>query len=252
MKPYCSQTMKSSSLLILMLNTFCASTQIPHEIVYVVGCYENSTTEVQFEFDSEEILHVDFERQEVVYNVPPLFVVNPSEVFSDLHVYKNALKAKRTCAIALSFLKFEEKEIHPEEAKDPPESILYPAEEVQLGVENTLTCFVNHFYPPYIKVSWTKNDLPVSEGVSLGQYYPNDDQTFHTFSTLEFTPREGDIYSCTVEHLALERPQTRIWQPEFSHPSLGPDVFCGVGLTLGFLGVAVGTFLMVKGHHGHK
>lgn len=93
---------------------------------------------------------------------------------------------------------------------DPPESSLYPADEVQPGVENSLTCFVNNFFPPGIKVSWTKNGSPVTEGVSLSRYFPNDDQTFHQFSTLEFTPEEGDVYSCTVEHLALDRPQTKI------------------------------------------
>ncbi|XP_034553398.1 HLA class II histocompatibility antigen, DP alpha 1 chain-like [Notolabrus celidotus] len=82
----------------------------------------------------------------------------------------------------------------------------------------------------------------------LSQYFPNKDQTFHQFSTLKFTPKEGDFYSCTVEHLALDRPQTRFWEVEISHPSVGADVFCGVGMILGLLGVAAGTFLMVKGH----
>lgn len=100
--------------------------------------------------------------------------------------------------------------------KDAPESVLYPAEEVQLEVENTLTCFVNHFYPPDIKVSWTKNGRPLLEGVSLSRYYPNNDQTFHQFSTLTFTPTEEDIYSCTVEHSALDRPITRIWGDHFT------------------------------------
>ena len=39
-------------------------------------------------------------------------------------------------------------------------------------------------------------------------------------------------------------------EADFSHPSHGADVFCGVGLALGLLGVAAGTFLFVKGHHG--
>lgn len=40
-------------------------------------------------------------------------------------------------------------------------------------------------------------------------------------------------------------------EPDFSHDSsVGPDVYCGVGLAVGLLGVAAGTFLMVKGHHG--
>ncbi|XP_051262641.1 H-2 class II histocompatibility antigen, A-U alpha chain [Dicentrarchus labrax] len=234
-------------VLLLLLNIFYAFSQIPHDISYVVGCFENGTTEVQFEFDAEEVLYVDFERQEVVYTVPKFLVLDPTKLFENMHVYNNAMKAKRACKPLVEFMKVEEKK--PPEEKDPPESILYPAEDVQFGVENSLTCFVNHFYPPYIKVSWTKNGRPVSEGVSLSRYYPNNDQTFHQFSTLTFTPMEGDMYSCTVEHSALDSPKTRIWEPESTPPGLGPDIFCGVGLTVGLVGVAVGTFLMVKGHH---
>lgn len=96
--------------------------------------------------------------------------------------------------------------------KDPPgEVLIYTSAEVQPGVENTIICFVNGFYPPSIKVSWTKNGNPVSEGVSHSRYYPNKDQTFHQFSTLSFTPSWTDVYSCTVEHPALESPKIVLW-----------------------------------------
>ncbi|XP_041671182.1 H-2 class II histocompatibility antigen, A-U alpha chain-like [Cheilinus undulatus] len=246
--------MRQSALLILMLNSFCALSQIPHKAVYVVGCFDNCKTQVQYEFDSEEFLYMDFERDEVVYSVPPFLLLNPSEVLGREHVHKDALKAKKACSTVYSFLKGQG--IHPPEEKDPPESVLYPADEVQLNVENSLICYVNHFYPPEIKVSWTKNGRPVSEGALLSRYYPNKDQTFHQFSTLKFTPKEGDVYSCTVEHVALEQPRTKIWASstdlDVSHPHLGPDVVCGAGLMLGLLGIAGGTFFVVKGRHARQ
>ncbi|XP_073341040.1 H-2 class II histocompatibility antigen, A-U alpha chain-like [Pagrus major] len=243
-----SRDMKRSLLVILILNTCCVFSQIAHDAYYLVGCFENGTTEVQFALDAEEFFYVNFKREEVVYTLPKFVVDDPSHIFEIPHLYRDAARAKALCPVAAALIKAEEK--NPPEERDPPESILYPAEEVQLGVEHTLICFVNHFYPPDIRVSWTKNGDLVSEGVSLSRYFLNNDQTFHQFSTLTFTPREGDIYSCTVEHLALARPLTRIWEPEFTHPSPGPDIFCGVGLTLGLLGVAAGTVLLVKGHHG--
>lgn len=248
----CSSHMRRSALVILLLNSFCVFSQISHEITYVVACFVDGRTETQYEFDVEELMYVDFERHEVVYTVPRYFIFNPSETFQDLNVYNNAKKARRTCPALLSYWTVEEK--NPPEDKDPPESMLYPADEVELGVENSLICFVNYFYPPSINVSWTKNGHPVSEGVSLSRYFPNKDQTFHQFSTLVFTPSEGDIYSCTVAHSALETPQTRIWETEImkSHESPGLDVFCAVGLTLGLLGVATGTFLIVKGLENKK
>ncbi|KAK5862315.1 hypothetical protein PBY51_017725 [Eleginops maclovinus] len=248
MMKICSQNMKRSAVIVLMINSFCTFSQIPHDIMYVVGCFENGTSEVHYELDSEEMLYMDFDRSEIVYTMPRIFVDDPSTLFNNQRVFRNANKNKLVCMGILQYLKAEDK--NPPEEKDPPESLLYPAEEVEFGVENSLICFVNHFYPPEMRVRWTRNGHQVSEGVSLSRYFPNKDQTFHQFSTLTFTPREGDIYSCTVEHSALEMPQTRIWEPDVSHRSLGADVYCGVGLTLGLLGVVGGTFLFVKGHHG--
>ncbi|KAL7884008.1 hypothetical protein AOLI_G00067780 [Acnodon oligacanthus] len=84
--------------------------------------------------------------------------------------------------------------------------------------------------------------LPTSE-------YLNDDETYKLVSTLSFTPEHGDIYTCTVEHVALDRPLTKTWDVQVALPSLGPSVFCGVGLVAGLLGVAAGTFFLVKGNN---
>ncbi|KAM4579965.1 RLA class II histocompatibility antigen, DP alpha-1 chain-like [Odontesthes bonariensis] len=240
----CRSHLRRSALIILMFSSFCASSQIAHEITYVVGCFSNGSTEVQLEFDSEEVFYVDFERKEVEYTGPQFVEGNLSEIFKDMHIYRNAGKNKNACTGILAYCTTEEK--HPPEERDPPESIIYTAEEIEPGVENSLICFVNHFYPPFIKFSWTKNGHPVSEGVSTSRYYPNPDQTFHQFSTLTFTPSETDMYSCTVEHVALQRPQTRIWEPDFSHQSMEHDVFLGVAVSLGVLSFAAGIFLIVK------
>ncbi|KAK7146338.1 hypothetical protein R3I93_013930 [Phoxinus phoxinus] len=133
---------------------------------------------------------------------------------------------------------------------DAPETSIYPEDDVQLGFINTLICHVTGFYPPSISISWTKNNVNVTEGMSLSQYHPRNDGTYNIFSTLKFTPGEGDIYSCTVNHRALQgQPQTKTWDVDVALPGVGPAVFCGVGLTLGLLGVAVGTFFLVKGNN---
>ncbi|XP_026228595.1 H-2 class II histocompatibility antigen, A-U alpha chain-like [Anabas testudineus] len=235
--------MKLPTVIILMFNILSACSQIPHEVTYITGCFVNGTTEIQFEFDAEEILYVDFSKPELVYTVPAIIDPDPSQLLADLSVYENALKNKKLCLDFTALAKAEEK--NPPEKRDPPESILYTEEEVQLGVENKLLCFVNHFYPPYIKVSWTKNGGPVSEGVSLSRYFPNSDGTFHQFSILMFTPSEGDTYNCTVEHSALESPQTSIWEPDVSDHSLVPDIYCGVGVTLGLLMFTAAVLLSV-------
>ncbi|XP_018602303.1 H-2 class II histocompatibility antigen, A-B alpha chain-like [Scleropages formosus] len=135
----------------------------------------------------------------------------------------------------------------PEEI-DPPQVTIYPRDYVLPGEGNKLICLVNNFFPPPVKVKWTKNDVEVTEGVTLSRYYPNKDLTFRQYSTVPIIPQEGDVYSCTVEHKGLSEPETRLWEPEIREVSdIGKTVYCGAGLTLGLLGVGVGTFFLVKG-----
>ncbi|XP_029927666.1 H-2 class II histocompatibility antigen, A-U alpha chain-like isoform X1 [Myripristis murdjan] len=240
--------MKLPAIIALLLNIVCASSQILHELVPFMGCTLNDT-EAQITVDGEEIVYADFQRKELVFTVPTFMVDDPAALIESARLLHNTLRNKNLCAAAVAYLM---QELHnPPEEEDPPNTAIYPSDEVELGVENSLICFVNYFYPPSIKVNWTKNGKRVSDEASLSRYYPNDDGTFHQFSILPFTPSEGDIYSCMVEHSALEEPEIKFWEPELNSPSLGPDIFCGVGLTVGMLGVAAGTFLIVKGHHRH-
>ncbi|XP_030015205.1 RLA class II histocompatibility antigen, DP alpha-1 chain-like [Sphaeramia orbicularis] len=247
----CRSDMKCSAVIFLIFSTFCACSKIPHEIVYVVGCFVNGSAEVQFEYDGEEMLYVDFQQKEIVYTVPTFLNPDPSLFFTGLSIIRDAEQNGMLCKAATEVAATMLKNIPDKE--DPPDSILYSSEEVELGVENSLICFVNNFFPPSINVIWTKNGDVVSEGVSLSRYYPSDSQplTFRQFSTLTFTPKQGDVYSCTVEHPALERPNTRIWEVDLGHPSIGLDIYCGVGLTVALLGVATGTFLITKRRFGH-
>uniref|UniRef100_A0A8C9SQU8 Ig-like domain-containing protein n=1 Tax=Scleropages formosus TaxID=113540 RepID=A0A8C9SQU8_SCLFO len=94
---------------------------------------------------------------------------------------------------------------------DPPQVTIYPRDYVLPGEGNKLICLVNNFFPPPVKVKWTKNDVEVTEGVTLSRYYPNKDLTFRQYSTVPIIPQEGDVYSCTVEHKGLSEPETRLW-----------------------------------------
>ncbi|KAI4811167.1 hypothetical protein KUCAC02_014085 [Chaenocephalus aceratus] len=116
MMKICSQDVKRSALILLMINSFCAFSQIPHDIIYVVGCFENGTSEVQYEFDSEEMLYMDFDKSDIVYTVPGIFVDDPSTMFDHMNVFTNANKGKNLCVAMLQYLKNEEN--NPPEEKD--------------------------------------------------------------------------------------------------------------------------------------
>ncbi|XP_013870381.1 H-2 class II histocompatibility antigen, A-Q alpha chain [Austrofundulus limnaeus] len=113
--------------------------------------------------------------------------------------------------------------------------------------ENTLICFVYDFFPPVINIRWSKNDEEVMVEAPFIKTVSNSEGVFHVFSYLKFVPQEGDTYSCTVEHEALDEPRTRILVVDTDEKSRGPAVCCGLGLTLGLLGVVAGTFFFVKG-----
>ncbi|XP_054457755.1 rano class II histocompatibility antigen, B alpha chain-like [Anoplopoma fimbria] len=133
--------------------------------------------------------------------------------------------------------------------RDPPSSpVIYTRDNAELGEKNTLICHVTGFFPAPVMFSWTKNQQNVTEGSRTNVPFINKDGTYNQFSSLEFIPQLGDIYGCTVKHLALDQPLTRFWDVEVTPPSVGPAVFCGVGLTVGLLGVAAGTFFLIKGN----
>ncbi|XP_041708084.2 H-2 class II histocompatibility antigen, A-U alpha chain [Coregonus clupeaformis] len=240
--------MNYSVIILILTGTVFTSAQLQHELMATYGCFDSGDLEVVVVMDGDEIGYANFKEGKGVWtvpNVPPSpAITNHSSTF-----YKYAILSQMWCKQRMGWGERAVPSIP--QVKDAPESTIYPRDEEELGVENTLICFLNYFYPPPVKVNWTKNSLEVTEGAYLSRYYPNKDGTFHQFSTLSFTPQEGDVYACTVEHTALKDPKTRFWEPEVSEvsgSSAGPAVFCGVGLTLGLLGVATGTFLIIKGN----
>uniref|UniRef100_A0A673J8D3 Ig-like domain-containing protein n=1 Tax=Sinocyclocheilus rhinocerous TaxID=307959 RepID=A0A673J8D3_9TELE len=204
---------------------------VVHEYVGIHGCSETDGEDMH-ELDEEEMWHADFNQKRGVVTLPDF--ANPLEF---PHFYETSVIEMTGCKSDVAFLTKIFKSPPPE--MDAPHTSIYLKDDVELGVQNTLICHVTGFYPPSLSISWTTNNANVTE-----------DGTFNIFSTLKVTPVEGDIYSCTVNHRALQgQPQTKTWDVDVALPSVGPAVFCGVGLTLGLLGVAAGTFLLIKGNH---
>ncbi|KAJ8357988.1 hypothetical protein AAFF_G00045790 [Aldrovandia affinis] len=195
------------------------------------------------QLDGNEMFYVDFKNRDLVFTMPE---------FAGKWTIKGWVQqAQAQHQICLNNLDVAvQAEKSPPEEIDPPQSTIYPRDMVVLGKNNILVCFVTNFYPPPVKVKWTKNNAEMKEGVTLSRYYPNFDLTFQQLSTLSITPEEGDIYSCSVEHKGLQEPLTKIWEPEVHKgPNMAATAFCGIGLTLGLLGVGVGTFFLIKGNN---
>ncbi|XP_062271069.1 H-2 class II histocompatibility antigen, A-U alpha chain-like [Scomber scombrus] len=237
------KVMKVSELLLILSYvlgvSFCA---VVHQDLAITGC-SSSDGEDMYGLDGEELWYADFIKREGVYPLPPF--IDPFRYPDD--TYQQAETNQQICKDNLKTVGNAMKEIPLE--NDPPSShIIYKRDKVELGVQNTLICHVTGFYPAPVKVYWTKNAKNVTEGTSINVPYPNKDGSFRQSSRLEFIPQLGDMYSCSVAHPTLSQPLTRIWDVEVQQPGVGPAVFCGLGLTIGLLGVAAGTFFLIKGN----
>nr|ARQ18737.1 MHC class II alpha chain [Plecoglossus altivelis] len=213
---------------------------ITHEDINIIGC-SDTDAEYMFGLDGEVMEYADFTQQKAVNAIPPF-----ADPLTYPGLYESALANRDVCRANLAVTRQVYKDIKLDQ--DAPHSIIYHRDEVELGVENMLICHVTGFFPAPVTVRWTRNGENVTKGVSISPPYPNKDLTLNQVSRLPFTPGEGDIYSCSVHHMSLTEPLTRIWDVEVNLPSVGPAVFCGVGLTVGLLGVAAGTFFLIKGN----
>ncbi|KAL4009233.1 hypothetical protein ACER0C_003085 [Sarotherodon galilaeus] len=92
--------------------------------------------------------------------------------------------------------------------------VIYTLLHVEPGVQNTLICHVTGFYPAPVNITWTKNEQKVTEGTSTSLPFPNKDGSFKQTSRLDLIPKKRDVYSCTVEHMALTQPITKFDEPD--------------------------------------
>ncbi|TDH05458.1 hypothetical protein EPR50_G00122610 [Perca flavescens] len=235
--------MMKMKMVLILSSVLCVSANL----LRIDGCSETDE-ESMYAVNGEVAWYADF-KNKIGVRVLPSFV-DPVKIPEGL--YEESASILQYCKSDLKLARRAFKNLALEQ--DPPSSLMiYTKEDVELRENNTLICYVTGFYPAPVNFYWTKNGENVTEGTSTNVPYPNKDGSFHQFSRLEFIPQLGDIYSCTVKHLALKQPLTRIWDVElnvsvFSEPGIGPAVFCGLGLTVGLLGVAAGTFFLIKGN----
>nr|AFD01251.1 MHC class II alpha subunit [Oreochromis niloticus] len=230
-------------LLLFLSCVLCVSADALHSDIHFGGC-SDSDGEEMYGLDAEEVGYADFNKQEFICPQPPFIdpITNPRG-------YEISVANLQICRDNMKNAGKGMKDYPPEQ--DVPSAVMiYARDEVEFGENNTLICHVTGFYPAPVNVSWTKNGQKVT-GSTINVPYPNKDGTFRQTSRLDFTPQLGDIYGCAVKHLSLTQPLTKIYEVQASarsDPGVGPSVFCGVGLTLGLLGVAAGTFFLVKGN----
>uniref|UniRef100_A0A674JSC4 HLA class II histocompatibility antigen, DR alpha chain-like n=1 Tax=Terrapene triunguis TaxID=2587831 RepID=A0A674JSC4_9SAUR len=196
--------------------------------------------EFMFEFDQDEIFHVDLERKETVWRLPDFGKFTSLEAQGALG---NIAVLKKNMEIMI------QRSNRTRARNVPPEVTVFPEDSVELGEPNVLICFMDKFSPPVLRLTWLKNGQEVTEGISETDFYPHQDNSFRKFSYLPFLPSPGNFYDCRVEHWGLPEPFTKHWEVQVPTPVLETTetLVCALGLAVGIIGIIVGTILIIKG-----
>ncbi|XP_075042603.1 zinc-alpha-2-glycoprotein-like [Mixophyes fleayi] len=81
----------------------------------------------------------------------------------------------------------------------------------QSGDITKLQCLVYGFYPRAVDVRWMRNGRDEVPSDEVKQILPHPDGTYQTRVTVEVIPRDGDSYSCYVDHSSLEETLSVLW-----------------------------------------
>uniref|UniRef100_A0A8D0ZJ37 MHC class II antigen n=1 Tax=Sus scrofa TaxID=9823 RepID=A0A8D0ZJ37_PIG len=127
--------------------------------------------EFMFDFDGDEIFHVDMEKRETVWRL---------EEFGHFASFE-AQGALANIAVDKANL------------------------EIMIKRSNNTP---NTNVPPEVTVL---SDKPVTRGVSETVFLPREDHLFRKFHYLPFMPSTEDVYDCQVEHWGLDKPLLKHW-----------------------------------------
>uniref|UniRef100_A0A8C9URF9 Ig-like domain-containing protein n=1 Tax=Spermophilus dauricus TaxID=99837 RepID=A0A8C9URF9_SPEDA len=92
-----------------------------------------------------------------------------------------------------------------------PKVHVSPSKKESLQHHDLLVCHVTDFYPGNIEVRWFLNGQEETAGIVATDLIHNGDWTFQIMVMLEMTPKQGDVYTCHVEHPSLNSPVTVEW-----------------------------------------
>ncbi|XP_053545537.1 class I histocompatibility antigen, F10 alpha chain-like, partial [Bombina bombina] len=114
-----------------------------------------------------------------------------------------------------------------------------------------LHCRVYGFYPKAVDVKWVKNEDIDLISEEATQVLPNPDGTYQLRVTVEVIPKDGDSFSCHVDHSSLKEPLTVLWEPK-KDSSLYIIIAVGVILSVVIAAGVAGYILLRKEKPSHN
>ncbi|XP_077340786.1 RLA class II histocompatibility antigen, DP alpha-1 chain-like [Lithobates pipiens] len=235
--------MPAKNCVLLMITVFClhSGKAVKRENVMTTSNFyqtQEPSGEYMFQFDKDEIFYVDMDKKQTMWRLPE---------FGEVASFEAAGALQNTAVLKYNLDIYKQRSNFTEAKSVPPEVHVFPEDPVILGAPNILICLGTKFFPPVIKMSWQKNSVPVTEGVSETDFYPAPDGSFSKFLYLSTIPLEGEVYTCSLEHAG--KTKNTFWHPEISKPisEATENVICGLGLLFGMCGVIAAIVLICKG-----
>ncbi|NXN13458.1 DRA protein, partial [Indicator maculatus] len=195
--------------------------------------------EYLFEFNEDEIFHVDLQGTEAIWRLPEFMKFTYFEVQGAL---QNMAVTKSNLEISKINANYSQGTI------EAPEVAVFSMDPVELGKPNILICYVDKFWPSVLSITWLRNGQEVTLGVLESVFYRRADYRFRKFSYLPIVPAPGDDYHCRVEHWGQSNHTLRHWDPQMplSISESTETLVCALGLAVGIVGIVVGTILIIK------
>ncbi|MEE6506088.1 hypothetical protein FKM82_007497, partial [Ascaphus truei] len=194
----------------------------------------------QYGYDGKEFMSLDTERWTYVSTAPEAQITTQTWNSADVNLpqyYRNYLEHE--CNPWL--------QKHIENGKEELERIVRPEVRVtsrQSDGATTLHCKVYGFYPRAVDVKWVKNEKDDVISHEAKQILPHPDGTYQIRVTVEVAPKEGDSYSCHVDHSSLVEPLLVLWEPK--NDSCTPYIIIAVVVVLGIIAAGVGFYVYKK------
>ncbi|XP_018428013.1 PREDICTED: class I histocompatibility antigen, F10 alpha chain-like [Nanorana parkeri] len=115
-----------------------------------------------------------------------------------------------------------------------------------------LQCLVYGFHPRAVEVKWVRNGVDDVPSGEMSSILPHPDGTYQIRVSVEVPTKEGDTYSCHVDHSSLgAETLSVIWEPENgSSMTLIIAIVCAVIAVA--VGAGVGFFFYKKRGGGYK
>ncbi|NXJ09810.1 DMA protein, partial [Odontophorus gujanensis] len=215
-----------------------------HTLAEVLFCQPDTPSlGLAVAFDAEQLFSFDFPNSRWLPHLPdgpawPTGIEEPHELQKDAALCRDLRDLLTKIATG---------PLPMPEAKGIPVADVFLQQPLELGRPNTLVCMVSNIFPPAISISWERDGVPVTDGVTHVTYTPSEYLGFTRFSYLALTPHSGDIYACIV---TCERDNTSVvsyWVPQDPIPSdMVATAVCGAVTVLGILLALLGLGLLLS------